>query len=367
MTPQRATEDETFLSRVVEATVRIGLLFALAAWCFAILRPFVLPIAWAVIIAVAIHPLYVQLRAALGERPHLAAAIVGAAGVLALLLPMLLLGGTLVEGAQALSAALKSQSLRIPPPPDAVRDWPVIGRSLHAFWSESSSNLAGVLQTIRPQLLGLGRWLLGTAAGAGFAFLQTLLAIVIAAVLLPHDARGQRTARALSTRLAGDRGAQFADLATATVRSVAQGILGVALIQSFLAGVGFLAVGLPGAGLLTLLCLFLCVVQIGPTPITLPAIVYVWVTHETAPAALFTAWSLLVSFVDNLVKPMLLGRGLKVPVVVIFLGSIGGFLWAGIIGLFVGAVVLVFGYTILQAWLGEPAEPSEAAVETPDA
>jgi predicted PurR-regulated permease PerM len=169
--------------------------------------------------------------------------------------------------------------------------------------------------------------------------------------------------RAIARRIAAERGTEFATLAGATVRSVAQGILGVALIQSFLAGLGFLVVGIPGAGLWALLGLFFCVVQVGLLPVALPALIYVFATAEPVTAVVFTIWTLAVSLIDNVLKPLLLGRGVRVPTVVIFLGAIGGFLTEGIIGLFVGAVVLVLGYRLFQAWL-EPETAAGAALES---
>jgi predicted PurR-regulated permease PerM len=363
-TPQNIADDQVFLSRAVEATIRIGLLIALLAWCFEILRPFVLPMAWAIIIAVAVHPAYRWVRTRLGERGRLAAGVVTLLGLVVLILPTLLLGGTLVEGSQTLATLLGGESHGIPAPPETIRTWPLVGTSVYQTWNDAHKNLAAVLQPLRPQIVAFGRWLLATAAGAGFAFLQTLLAIVIAGVLLANDVGGRRAAHSVARRLAGPRGEELATLARATVQSVAQGILGVALIQAVLAGLGFLVVGVPGAGLWALLGLLLCVVQIGLLPVTLPIVIYVFSTAEPLIAALFTIWIVVVSLLDNFLKPLLLGRGVRVPTIIIFLGSIGGFLASGIIGLFVGSVVLVLGFTLFQAWLDqESASPDSTVVE----
>jgi predicted PurR-regulated permease PerM len=361
MNPQPTSDDQRFLSRAVEATIRIGLLVALVAWCFEIVRPFVVPVAWAIIIATAIHPLYRRLRETLGDRGRLAAALLTLLGLVVLIVPMLLLGETLVEGTQSLAAGLRNETFVIPAPPEGVREWPLVGERVYEYWANASENLGSTLEALRPQIVAFGSWLLATAAGAGFAVIQSLLAILIAGVLLANDAGGSRVARSIAGRLAGERGAEFADLAGATVQSVAQGILGVALIQSFLAGLGFLVVGVPGAGLWALLGMLFCVVQIGLLPVALPIVIYVFSTAEPLAAGLFTVWTVLVSLLDNVLKPLILGRGVKVPTLVIFLGSIGGFLSAGIIGLFVGPVVLVLGYTLFHAWLEEGAEVAPEA------
>jgi len=363
MAVEPSAEDQAYLSRAIEAALRIGIVAAIAAWCFQILGPFIVPIAWGVIIAVAVHPIYARLRGVLGGRAGLAAGLLALIGVAGLILPTVILGETLAEGTQSLAARLNEDTLTIPPPPDAVRDWPLVGKDLHALWSRASENLAATLKPIlgpiRPQLVSLGTGILSAAAGIGFALLQTLLSILVAGVFLAHDRGGTATARSVARRLAGKRGPEFADTAGATVRSVTQGILGVALIQSFLAGVGFVAVGVPGAGLWALIGLILCVVQLGIILVMLPVAVWVWLNVDTTPAVIFTIWAVIVTVIDNFLKPMLLGRGMKVPMLVILLGSVGGFIWAGIVGLFVGAVVLVVGYMLLAAWLDEGDEEAQ--------
>lgn len=347
------------LARVVETTVRLGLLFALVAWCLLIVWPFVVPFAWAIIIAVAIHPLFVRLESALGGHSRLAAGLLGLAGILLLLVPTVMLGDTLVEGVQSLASNLEQESFSIPAPPEAIRSWPVIGEPLYDAWLRATQNLPAALAPFRPQLVSMGTRLVAAVAGTGLTLLLFLLSIVIAGVLLANSTGGGQAADLIARRLVGERGPELADLAGATTRSVAQGILGVALIQSFLAGLGFLAVGVPGAGLWALIGMLLCVIQIGLLPVTLPILIFVFATAETWVAVVFTLYIVVVSLLDNFLKPLLLGRGVQVPTLVIFLGSIGGFLTSGIIGLFVGSVVLVLGYTLFRAWL-EDAEPAAA-------
>jgi predicted PurR-regulated permease PerM len=358
--------DKEFLSRVVEATVRIGLLAGLAAWCFLIVSPFLVPIVWGVIIAVATYHGYARIEAGAGNRRGLAATIYILLGLVLLVVPAAMLGSTLVDGAQALANGMQAGHLQIPPPPESVASWPLVGKPLAAFWHGASSNLEATLQTIAPQLKAFGGWLLSTAAGAGLGILQFVIAILIAGVLLAHAEAGGRATRAIAMRLAGDQGADFAQVAEATVRSVARGILGVALIQSVLAGIGFLVMGIPGAGLWALVALLLSVVQIGIFPVVLPILIYAFYTADTLPFVLFLVWSLFVGALDNILKPILLGRGVKVPMVIIFIGAIGGFITSGIIGLFIGAVILALGYKLFLAWLyGEPHGPAApSATET---
>ncbi len=349
----RVEKDKAFVNRALEATIRIGLVVLLLAWCFQIVRPFVIPVFWGMIIAVATYPGYSWLETKLGGRNVIAAIVFGILGFVLLIGPMVLLGGTLVDSAQNLAADLSDGSLTLPPPPGRVAHWPVIGESLYGFWELASTNLEEALGQVGPYLKTAGTWLVTMAAGAGLGILQFVFAIIIAGVFLANARGGTIATDAIALRLAGERGPEFADIAQTTVRSVARGILGVALIQSILAGLGFLAVGLPAAGLLALICLLLAVIQIGIFPILIPVVIHVFATSDTVTAVIFAIWCVIVGLTDNILKPFLLGRGAPVPMVVIFVGAIGGFLASGIIGLFVGAVVLSLSYTLFLAWLHE--------------
>jgi predicted PurR-regulated permease PerM len=269
-----------------------------------------------------------------------------------------MLSGSLIETARAYSAHLDAGTLSVPPASESVRSWPVIGEPLYSFWSEASNNLGAALSKITPQLKKVGIPLLTAAAGAGVGILKFVVSIIIAGVLLANDAGGGRAARAIATRLAGERGTTAVELAVATVRSVTLGILGVAMIQALLASLGLLVVGVPGAGLWALLVLILAIVQL-PTILVLgPIIVYVFSTSSTVTAVVFAVWSILVGISDTFLKPLLMGRGVDVPILVIFIGAIGGFMTSGIIGLFVGAIILALGYKLYLIWLDQDAQPN---------
>ena len=356
--------DKAFLTRALEVTIRIGVVLLLAALCFQIVRPFLIPVLWGIIIAVAVFPAYQWLELALNGRPRLAALCISVVLLVILLIPTVMLADTLVDAVRVLAGKLQTGTLEVPPPPASVVTWPLIGEPLDAFWRAASVNLAVALKPVTPQLKALGTWLLAGAAQAGLGILQFLVAIIISGMLLAYTQLVAPTVRTLGHRLAGDQGADYIDVAEATVRSVARGILGVAIIQSLLAGLGFLFAGIPGAGLWAFIALFLSVIQIGVIPVTLPMVIYVFATADTVTAVLFLVWSIFVSTIDNLLKPVLLGRGVKVPMLVIFTGSIGGFIGMGIIGLFTGAVVLALGYKLFLAWLEgsvKRAQPQEEA------
>jgi len=362
-TSSQPSNDKLFVARALEATIHIGLVVLLLYWCFKIGQPFIQIIVWGIIIAVAIHPGYKRLKSALGGRGRLAAILITLFALIVLLVPAYLFSGSLINTAQEYSALLDAGTLSVPPPSESVRSWPVIGEPFYKFWNLASNNLGATLSKITPQLKKFGIPLLSAAAGAGVGVLKFVVSIIIAGVLLSNDAGGGQAARAIATRLAGERGAMAVELAVATVRSVTLGILGVALIQTLMAGLGFLLVGVPGAGLWALLVLIFAVVQL-PTILVLgPIIVYVFSTSSTVIAVVFTIWSILVGISDAFLKPLLMGRGVDVPMLVIFIGAIGGFMTSGIIGLFVGAIIFSLGYKLFILWLnmdiqpeGEPSE-----------
>ncbi len=355
---------------MVEAAIRIGVLAALLLLCYRIMEPFLVPIAWGIILAVASWPAYERLLRLLAGRRMAASVVFVVIALLALLLPGALLSGTVVQGAEWLTQGFETGDVAIPPPPD-LSAVPLFGAEIESLWREASTNLEAALRRLEPQLKALGGWLLHLATSAGAGLLHFVLAILIAGVLLAQSALGRRAADAIGWRLAGARGISFVRLGESVVRSVSRGILGVALIQAVLAGLGMLAAGVPMAGLWALVALLLAVVQIGAFPVLLPAMLYLFYTASLTTAVLFAVWAIFVGTIDNVLKPMLLGRGVTVPMPVIFIGAIGGFIAAGIIGLFVGAVILALGYELFLAWLGEVAPPAlepvpaEAAAPTP--
>ena len=345
------TEDRAFLRRALETSIRIGLIALLVIWCFQVVRPFIQPIVWGIILAIAVHPAHLRLGRVMGGRERLAATILVVGSLLLLIVPSVMITTSLVESATELAGKLEEGEIKVPPPPAAVADWPIVGERLHALWSTASRNLEAALGQASPQLKAIGHWILSSAAAAGFGIVMFALSIVIAGVLLSYGDRATDRARRIARRLVQERGDELVKLTGDTVESVTRGILGVALIQAVLAGIGLLVAGVPAAGLWALLVLLMAVVQI-PTVLLLgPIIVYVFATSSTMIAVLFAIWSIAVGLSDNVLKPMLLGRGVDVPMLVIFMGAIGGFILKGIIGLFVGAVVLAVGYTLFQAWV----------------
>lgn len=347
---ERETLSESHVSRALEVSIHVGLLILLTAACLLILRPFIPLIAWGIIIAIATYPAHRRLQNAFGGRATLAAVVCGVFLLAVLIVPVLLLTGSLVEGIQSVAARLKGGMPLVPPPPPRIENWPIIGVPLSNAWDMASKNLSAALRTLVPQIKAVIPEMLAASAGIGLAVVQWVLSIIVAAVLLANAKSAAKAARLLGNRLFGERGPEFERLGAATVRSVTTGIIGVALIQSFFAALGFLVAGLPGAGLWAVIFVFAAVLQVGAL-ILVPAVIYMFAIASTTKAMMFLVWCLVVALMDNILKPMLLGRGVEVPMAVVFLGAIGGFIAMGIVGLFVGAIILAVGYKLFLAWL----------------
>ena len=351
--PESGFTDERIYRIAVDTTLRVGILLAMLYWCFHIMSPFLYPIIWGAIIAVASFGSYQKLSSAIGDRPTLAAILVTIIFLAVMIVPIALLTESMATGVEALADEAQQGMLKIPPPPESVADWPLIGESLHAIWLKASVNIEAVLKQFAPQLKSLGSWLLSAAAGAGFGLLQFALSILVAGLLLANAGPSRRYTTAFATRLAGDKGVEFIEIAGKTVNGVTRGILGVAIIQGILAGLGFLVAGIPGAGLWAFVAMVLAVIQIGILPVTIPAIIYVFATAEPLTGILFLVWNIVISTADNILKPLLMGKGAAVPIPIIFIGALGGFMASGILGLFTGAIILSIGYTLYMAWIEE--------------
>jgi predicted PurR-regulated permease PerM len=344
------------ITRAREVFVRLSLIALMAFTCFVIMKPFVPLVSWGIIIAIGIYPGYQKLSVLLGGRKTLAAVICTLLLIAVMLVPAILLTGTVSRGAQSVARQVQGEGFKVPPPPPSVKEWPVIGKWVSDKWMFASTNLEDLLGKIAPLIQARIPALLSASAKIGATLLQFLISILVAGFLVARDQANARFARQLFHRVFGQRGEEFEELTAATIRSVTNGILGVALIQSVFASAGFWAVGLPGAGIWAALFFVASVLQIGPL-VMIPAIVYAFTIATTTHAAIFLGWCMVVGLMDNVLKPLLLGRGSKVPTAVIFLGVIGGFITMGIIGLFVGAIILSVGYKLFLAWLWETSAP----------
>ncbi len=343
--------DRAFQKNAMASFIQIGAMALLLVWCYRILSPFLGLVMWGLIIAVGIYPLHVSLTARLGGREKSSATVFVLLGLVILVVPFYLTADSSISGLTSVGTDLKAGNVTIPAPDPSVADWPVIGEKVFSAWSSAAADLEQTLKSFKPQLVALGEGMLRGAGSMVLGILQFSISLIIAGVFLVSAKGGYKTALTLSSSLVGGRGEAFTDLIIATIRSVTKGVLGVAIIQAVLSAIGLIAMGVPGAGIWTVLILILAIVQL-PTLIILgPIAFWVFSVADPMPATLFAVYSVIVSLSDSVLKPMLLGRGVAVPALVILLGAIGGAILMGIMGLFVGAVVLALGYEILKAWM----------------
>jgi predicted PurR-regulated permease PerM len=347
------------VNQALEISIQVGLAALLVIGCLFILRPFIPLIMWGIIIAIASYPTYLKLERRLKGHGIVAAILWTLVLLAALILPLLLVGKNMIESAQPLIAHLREGSLTIPPPPAGVENWPMIGAPLARAWNAASTDLTATLMKFAPQMKEALPDILSASAGVGSTLLQFLLSIVVSGAILANAKAAAAITRSLMVRLFGEQGPEYQQLVGTTVRSVTFGILGVAVIQTVLAALGFFIVGIPGASVWTIFFLFAAILQLAVAAL-IPAIIVVFAIATKTKAVIFLVWCLFVGLIDNVLKPLLLGRGSAVPVIVVFVGVIGGFIAMGIIGLFVGAVVLSVGYKLFLSWIqGGVAEVAE--------
>jgi len=345
------SSQNTPTTQAVEIAIRLGLIFLIMAWCLQILTPFISLIAWGAIIAVALYSPFLKLVEKLGGRKKLAVTLIAVGGIAVILIPVISLSDSLVDGATKFGNEISTGQVSIPPPSESVKEWPLIGAKTYDLWHQASVDLKTLLEKYPHQLAAAGKKLLGAAAGIGAGLLQFIISTLIAAVFLLNTEAASEHMRRLATRLAGPQGGELLDMSVSTIRSVAVGVIGIAFIQAMLGGLGMMFAGVPAAGLFAIAILILAIAQLPPLLVLGPVAVYVFSAESTTVAMVFLIWSILVSFSDVVLKPLLLGRGVNVPMLVILLGAIGGMITSGIVGLFIGAVILALGYSLFGVWV----------------
>ena len=349
----------TVRAQQIETAIQIGIIGLLVLWCYEIAAPFIGPIIWAGIIAIGIYPLYQWLKDKTGLSAGLTSTLITLGLLVILITPSAILSSALLKNVQTLSKSIENDTLQIPPPSESVAEWPLVGEKVAALWLEASEDLRSLVDKHDAELKKYTKWFLGKIAATGLNLLVFIFSVILAGVFLVSATGAKRAFESVFTRLAGSRGAELTELSQATVKSVVTGILGIAVIQTLLAGLGFIVMGVPAAGLLAFICLILAIVQIDILIILIPLSIYAFSVAGTGAAIAFLAWNIAVGLLNNVLKPILLAKGVNAPMAVIFIGAIGGMLHYGIIGLFVGAVIMVLGYTLFIAWLEQGAETAE--------
>jgi predicted PurR-regulated permease PerM len=348
---------------IIQLTVRLGLLAFLVYWSFVLVRPFIPILVWSMVLTVALYPPYNWLSVHLGDRPKLAAATITVIILAIIIGPVAWLGFGTIDGLQGLAGQLGAGTLAIPSPPEGVKDWPIVGAQIFDLWEHASTNLRVALRELAPHLKPLAGPILAFAGSAGFGTLKFVAAVALSGFLFHYGPRLVAAIRRVQARLVTQRNQDFVALAGLTIRTVAQGVIGVAILQSLLAGIGLKLAGVPHAGLLAVAVLILAILQIGSAIVLLPVIIWIWATRDFTVALPLTIYLLIVGLADNVLKPILMGRGLNTPMLVIFIGVLGGMLAHGILGLFVGPIILAVTWELMMAWIRE--ERADAA--SPDA
>jgi predicted PurR-regulated permease PerM len=361
--PLRVFRDNRSGEEIIQLAIRLGLLAFLLYWSFILIHPFIPIFAWSVVLAVALYPVYNWLSVHLGDRPKLAAVIITVVNLAIIIGPATWLGLGLIEGLQSFAEQLDSGRLVVPSPPESIKDWPIVGAQLYSLWDQASTNLGAALSAIAPHLKQLAGPVFAFAGSASVGTLKFIASVLLAGFLFRSGPRLVAAIRSVQARLVSQRGQDFVALAGATIRTVSQGVIGIAVLQSLLFGIGLKLAGVPHAGVLAFAVLVLAIMQIGSAIVLLPVIIWIWTTKDFGAALLITIYLLVVGLADNVLKPMLMGRGLSTPALVIFIGLLGGTIAHGIVGLFIGPIILAVAWELMMAWIRN----GQASASSPEA
>ena len=341
-------------SSLMDTLIRIALIVGLGALCFRVISPFLNLMVWSIILAVTLYPLHQMLARRIGGRQGLTSIIFVVLGIALIVIPTWLLMNSFADSIQRFIGAVQQNSLHIPPPRESVKNWPIVGKNLYDVWSKAGADLPALLQSLQPKISALARDALSMVASIGGTMLLFLASFFVANIVMAYGDSVARGGRAVFARVAGSgRGEALVKLTLSNIRAVALGVVGVAAIQALLIGLALLFAGIPLAGVLAIIALVLGIAQVPALIITLPVIVYIWTSGQygSAAAIMHTIILLLTGIADNVLKPLMLGRGVDVPMPVILFGALGGMATGGILGMFVGATALAVGYEIFTTWI----------------
>ncbi|MBI2308742.1 MAG: AI-2E family transporter YdiK [Rhodocyclales bacterium] len=331
----------------------IACIAGLAGASFWVLKPFLGAAVWAAMLVVATWPLFLELENRLGGRRVVAVTIMAVALLLLLVVPLWLAIDALVGNADRIAAWARALAERgLPMPPEFVQTLPLVGERVAQLWREiAAAGPEGLMGRVTPYAANIGKWLVAEAGSLGFMLVQFVLVVTLAAIMYGSGEAAADKLHRFGRRLAGDRGGNAVTLAGQAIRGVALGIGVTAIVQTLLGGIGLAVSGVPFAGFLTALMLMMCIAQVGPMVVLLPAVGWLFWSGDTGWAVFLLVWSLVVGTLDNFLRPVLIRRGADLPLLLIFAGVIGGMLGFGLIGLFIGPVVLAVTYTLLEAWV----------------
>jgi len=347
-----------FVLKSIESYIKTALVFLIIFACFVIFKPFLLPVIWGVIIAIALYPLHLKLSK-LVKNPGLSSAIITLIFLAIVIIPSLSFTNSLIYSVKELSTNIKDGTLVVPPPSEKVAEWPLIGEKTHAAWQSFSENMTLELKKYGDQLKGVGEKFVGilkSFVGSLFVF---IFAIILSGVFLSKSKSGFNFVTTLFTALIGEKGPEMVENSKKTISSVVTGVLGTAIIQTAIIAAALFVFKVPGAPILTLIILFVSIAQIPVALLVIPLIIFMFSYVGGSTALIFAIWGAVGALSDNFIKPLLLGRGMKIPMLIILIGAIGGMIAMGIIGLFIGSVILSLGYQLFQLWIKNTKEELE--------
>jgi len=338
-------------NKVIHSALQLLALSLLIYFCFEIIKPFVTLLIWASVLAITLYPLHKRFTRLLKGRKWISASIITLVMFLFIIGPATMLTLATVDEFKVIKTAYDEGILHIPPPNENVKNWPLIGNALFEQWTDASTSItifiSKNMETIKP----IGLKLLDLLSSVGMGILLLMGSFLVAGIMMVYGKEGAELANIFFARLVGKRGEAMEKSVAITVRNVAKGVIGVAFIQGMMAGIGLVIAGVPLAGLWALLGMIFCIIQIGMMPVSIGVIIFIWSSADTTTAVLLTIWMLFIGIIDNILKPLLMGLGAPAPMLVVFMGTIGGFIYNGFIGLFTGAIILTLGYQLAIGWL----------------
>ena len=344
---------QEIVSLAMEIAIKVFLVGTILYISFMMLKPFLVLVLWAIIIAVTLYPLVSKLETKYKLKRSLILAIITISTIIALVVPTYMLSNSAYHSSQSFVEHVKNDTLKLPSPSESIKTWPLVGKKLYNFADSASKNMKGTLDKYKEEIKTLVTNIASAAGGILGTVFQFIISMLIAAVFLSKSEGSISVYHAISKKLIGEKGVEWANLSALTVRSVVQGVIGIALIQAVFSLAGLLVMDVPFAAFWAFIVMFLAIIQLPPALILLPIIGYVFSYAGTTPATIFAIYMTIVASGDTFLKPILLGRGVDIPMLVILLGAIGGMILFGILGLFVGAVILALAYKLFMTWLEE--------------
>ena len=344
-------QHDLLVRSIIESAIKISLLAFMLFWCFQIIKPFISLILWGGILAVALYPACILIKNKTGKSTGFSSVIISVILLSIIIVPMAMLSSSMIDTGAEISKNFSNGSFEVPPPSESVREWPLIGERVYGTWDMFNRSLNEAAEHFKPQIKEIGKWVITLSTNTGLTLLLFIASIILSAVLMVNAVSIKTTSIKIAERLTKHQGEDHVNLSIATIRSVAQGVIGIAIIQAALSAPALLLMDVPAAGIWALAILILAIVQLPAIIIIAPIIFYVFSVADSTSAIIFSVYLLLVGFSDTFLKPLLLGRGVDVPMLVILIGAIGGMIFSGIVGLFTGAVVLALGYTLVHVWI----------------